>query len=312
MQIHRTALVDPEAKIGRDVQIGPFCIVESGATIGDGTILEARVTIKRGSVIGKNNHIFEGTVIGGFPQCIGLSEEDCGGVIIGDGNSIRENVTIHRSMRPTDSTIVGDDCMIMVNAHVAHDCHIENNVVLANNVMLAGHVVVGKRAFVSGAAGAHQFVRIGSCAMVGGQAHLVRDVPPFVTVDGLSSQVVGLNLVGLKRAGFTSSDIKTLKEIYRVLYKSDLNWGEIVEKIGREHTSGVGLEMARFIATTSRGITFERSSLPTVAEARAAAKAADESAKRERENDESETYQLRIVDENGASLLPPPSKRRAA
>ena len=319
MQIHRLALVDPSAPLGQDVQVGPFCVIEEGASIGDGTILEARVTIKKGTVVGKNNHIFEGATLGGLPQCVGLAEEDCGGCIIGDGNIIRENVTIHRSMRRQDSTSVGDDCMIMANSHVAHDCRIANNVIMANNAMLAGHVVVGARAFISGAAGAHQFVRIGACAMVGGQAHLVRDVPPFVTVDGLSSQVVGLNLVGLRRAGFTSSDVKTLKEVYRILYKSGLSWPAIVEKIEKEYTEGVGLEMAQFISTTSRGITGERSVLPTVAEAREAARAAGVKAREEaksgddaKPNEEADVIQLRVVDENGASLLPPPSKRRIA
>lgn len=322
------AVVGPNAKIGRDVQIGPFCVVEDGATIGDGTILEARATVKKGTVVGKNNHIFEGATLGGLPQCVGLDEEDCGGLLIGDGNVIRENVTIHRSMRAEDTTIVGNNCMLMVGVHVAHDCRVGDEVIMANNSFLAGHVSVGRRAFVSGAAGAHQFVRIGAFAMVGGQAHLVRDVPPFVTVDGLSSQVVGLNLVGLRRAGFGVADIKTLKAIYRILYKSGLNWREIVEKIENEHTQGVGLEMARFLATTTRGITTERSTLPTVDKAREAARAADEKATQarrqtapeNRENEsattaangeeESDGFQLRVVDENGASLLPPPSKRR--
>lgn len=313
-QIHRLSLVDPTAKLGQDVQIGPFCVVEEGASIGDGTILEARVTIKKGTVVGKNNHIFEGATIGGLPQCVGLAEEECGGTIIGDGNIIRENVTIHRSMRSQDSTIVGDDCMLMANVHIAHDCRVADEVIMANNAMLAGHVSVGRRAFVSGAAGAHQYVRIGAYAMVGGQAHLVRDVPPFVTVDGLSSQVVGLNLVGLRRAGFTSADIKTLKSVYRILYnKTGLNWREIVEKIEKEYTEGVGLEMARFIAATTRGITTERSTLPTVAAARQAAAEKASTAtevKADAKKDDIELIQLRVVDENGASLIPPPSKRR--
>ena len=313
--IHRLTLVDPSAKLGQDVQIGPFCVVEDGVSIGDGTILEARVTIKRGTIIGKNNHIFEGATIGGLPQCVGLSEEDCGMTIIGDGNIIHENVTIHRSMHAQDSTVVGDDCMLMVNVHIAHDCKVADEVIMANNAMLAGHVSVGRRAFVSGAAGAHQFVRIGAFAMVGGQAHLVRDVPPFVTVDGLSSQVVGLNLVGLRRAGFTSADVKTLKGVYRTLYKSGLNWREIVEKISADYKDGVGLEMARFISATTRGITTERSSLPTVTAARESARKTSEQeapARREESADStgSETIQLRVVDENGASLLPPPSRRR--
>ncbi|MDO5308292.1 MAG: acyl-ACP--UDP-N-acetylglucosamine O-acyltransferase [Planctomycetia bacterium] len=314
MNIHRLALVDPSAKLGQDVQIGPFCVVEEDACIGDGTILEARVTIKRGTILGKNNHVFEGATLGGLPQCVGLSEEDCGATIIGDGNIIRENVTIHRSMHADGSTTVGDDCMLMANVHIAHDCHVADEVIMANNAMLAGHVTVGRRAFVSGAAGAHQFVRIGAFAMVGGQAHLVRDVPPFVTVDGLSSQVVGLNLVGLRRAGFTSADVKTLKNIYRILYKSDLNWREIVEKVENEYTDGVGLEMARFLATTSRGVTTERSALPTVSAARENARANDQQTREQKVSakieGEQETIQLRVVDENGASLLPPPSKRR--
>lgn len=310
-EIHRLALVDPSAQIGEDVQIGPFCIVEAGAVVGDGTILEARVSIKKGAIIGKNNHIFEGACLGGLPQCVGLQEENCGGLIVGDGNVIRENVTIHRSMYQDESTVVGDDCMIMANVHIAHDCHVADEVVMANNAMLAGHCSVGRRAFVSGAAGAHQFVRIGAYAMVGGQAHLVRDVPPFVTVDGLSSQVVGLNLVGLKRAGFTSADRKTLKEAYRIIYKSDLNWKEIVEKIEKDYPDGVGREMAQFLATTQRGITMERACLPTLAEARHEAKESTERGNAAVAERDSETIQLRIVDENGASLAPPPSKRRA-
>lgn len=313
-KIHHFALVDPTAKLGRDVQIGPFCVVEAGATIGDGTILEARVTIKKGAIIGKNNHIFEGATIGGLPQCVGLSDEDCGGAIIGDGNVIRENVTIHRSMYPAESTVVGNDCMIMANAHVAHDCHIANKVILANNVMLAGHCVVGERAFVSGAAGAHQYVHIGAYAMVGGQAHLVRDVPPYFTVDGLSSQIVGLNTVGLRRAGFTGAEIKTIKEMYHILYKSSLNWREKVEKIQSDYPDGVGAEMGRFLANATRGITTERSGLPTLAQARA-----EENAAKTKKAESAPTFKLvgaseseEAVDENGASLLPPVSKRRTA
>ena len=308
--IHRLALVDPSATLGKDVRVGPFCVIEEGVVIGDGTILEARVSIKKGTVVGKDNHIFEGACLGGLPQCSGLQEESCGGLIVGNGNEIRENVTIHRSMYEDKSTVVGSDCMLMANVHIAHDCHVADEVIMANNAMLAGHCAVGRRAFVSGAAGAHQFVRIGAYSMVGGQAHLVRDVPPFVTVDGLSSQVVGLNLIGLKRAGFTSEDRRTLKEAYRIIYKSGLNWNEIVEKIEKDYPEGVGLEMARFLATTQRGITTERACLPTLGEARHAARNADAREDSDNESD-SETIQLRVVDENGASLVPPPSRRRA-
>ncbi len=260
MQIHPQALVSPRAKIGQDVQIGPFCIIEDNVEIGEGCRLESHVTIKRGTQIGANNHLFEGVVIGSLPQCVGLSGT-CGQVIIGKGNIIRENVTIHRAMKEPDATEIGDNCMFMVNAHIAHDCRIGDSVIMANNTMLAGHVSVGRRAFISGAAGVHQFCRVGAYAMVGGQAHIVKDVPPYVTIDGLSSQVVSLNFIGLRRANFSSDDIKTLKAVYRILYRSGLQWREIVHQIEEEFKEGPGLEMARFLAMTTRGITMERHSI---------------------------------------------------
>ena len=258
-QIHPKALVSPGAQIGKDVRIGPFCIVEDDVVIGDGCLLEARVSVKNGTYLGKNNHLFEGAVIGGLPQCVDLDDVNSR-VIIGNGNIFRENVTVHRSMKEDDATEIGDDCMMMVNVHIAHDCRIADGVIMANNVMLAGHVSVGARAFISGAVGVHQFCRIGSLAMVGGQSHIVKDVPPFVTVDGLSSEVVGLNNVGLRRAKFSVEDRNTLKAVYRILYGKGMPWSEIVKKIEEEYTSGPGLEMARFLATTTRGITPERHS----------------------------------------------------
>lgn len=259
MQIHPNACVSPNAQIGQDVRIGPFCVVEDDVIIGDGCILEARVTIKNGTTLGKNNHIFEGAVIGGLPQCVDIDDVNSR-VIIGNGNIIRENVTIHRSMKEDDATEIGDDCMFMVNVHIAHDCRIADGVIMANNAMLAGHVSVGTRAFLSGAVGVHQFCRIGAFAMLGGQSHIVKDVPPYVTVDGLTSEVVGLNIVGLRRAKFSVEERKTLKAVYKILYAKGMPWSEIVKKIEEEYTSGPGLELARFIATTTRGITPERHS----------------------------------------------------
>lgn len=257
MQIHPTALVHPGAHLGHDVRIGPYCIIEDDVLIDDGCILEARVSIKNGTSLGTNNRIFEGAVIGGLPQCVDLDDVESR-VIIGSGNTIRENVTIHRSMKEDDATEIGDDCMFMVNTHIAHDCRIADGVIMANNVMIAGHVSIGSRAFLSGAVGVHQFCRIGTLAMVGGQAHIVKDVPPYVTVDGISSEIVGLNVVGLRRAKFSVEDRKTLKAVYKILYSNGMPWSEIVKKIEAEYTRGPGLEMARFIATTTRGITPER------------------------------------------------------
>ena len=261
MNISPHAIVSPGAKIGQDVKIGPFCVIDEDVVIGDGCVLESHVMIKNGSILGNANHLYEGAVIGGLPQCVGLGDE-VGQVIIGNGNIIREHVTIHRAIKEQDATEIGDDCMLMVNVHIAHDCRVLNNVIIVNNAMLAGHVTVGNRAFISGAVGVHQFCRIGAFAMVGGQAHIVRDVPPYVTVDGLTSQVVGLNKIGLRRAGFSVEEIKTINKAYHLLYGSGLPWREIIKKMEEEHKSGPGLEMARFIATSPRGILQERHGSP--------------------------------------------------
>ncbi|MCL2347855.1 MAG: acyl-ACP--UDP-N-acetylglucosamine O-acyltransferase [Planctomycetaceae bacterium] len=253
VQIHPLSFVSPKAKIGHDVQIGPFCVVEKGVEIGDGCILEARVSVKEGAVLGENNHLCEGAVIGGLPQHVAVPEE-CGLVIIGSENMIRENVTIHRALKESNATVVGDNNLLMVNVHVAHDCRLGNNIVMANNAMLAGHVTVGDRANISGAAGVHQFCRVGGYTMVGGQAHIAQDIPPFVTVDGLTSHIVGLNMIGLRRAGFSAEDIKQLKEAYHIAFRSQMPWRDVLKCLEEQYPKGAVAELTRFLSTTSRGI----------------------------------------------------------
>ena len=261
MSIHSSAIVSSTAQIGPDVQIGPFCIVESGAVIGPGCVLDGRVTIKEGTALGPNNRVLEGAVIGGLPQHVHVPDNP-GRVVIGAGNFIRENVTIHRALVPDHTTAIGDNCLLMVGCHVAHDCHVGNNVIVTNNAMLAGHVVVGDRAYISGAAGVHQFCRVGSYAMVGGQAHMVQDVPPYVTVDGLSSLVVGLNKVGLRRAGFTQATIQELMAAYRVIYRSGLRWADVLEQLRTRFPVGPASLFYEFLSTTARGIVSERRAPP--------------------------------------------------
>lgn len=256
-KIHPTAVVSPLAAIGCDVEIGPFCVIEEETEIGDGCRLESRVVIKKGTVLGSNNWIFEGAVLGGLPQHVHIPERP-GKVIIGCGNVIRENVTIHRALDEEEATLVGDNNLLMVNVHIAHDCRIGNSTIFANNVMLAGHVTVGDRAYVSGAVAVHQFCRIGSLAMVGGQAHITKDVPPYVTVDGLSSYVVGLNQIGLRRAGFSTEAIEELKRAYRVIYRSGLLWNDVLEHLRTEFSTGPAALFYQFLATTTRGILPER------------------------------------------------------
>ncbi len=265
MAIHPLALVSPKARIGANVRIGPFSVVEDDVTVGPGCVLEANVVVKSGTVLGENNHIFEGAIIGGPPQHVHMPEKP-GRVVIGSGNVIRENVTIHRALQPERATLVGDNNLLMCNAHIAHDCQVGNNTIIVNNVMLAGHVIVEDRAYLSGAVAVHQFCRIGTLAMVGGQAHINKDVPPFVTVDGLSSYVVGLNTIGLRRAGFDAKTIAHLKAAYRVIYRSGLPWAEILEHLRTEFNYGPAAEFYRFLSTTARGIVCQRrdASAPTI------------------------------------------------
>ncbi|MCE5302379.1 MAG: acyl-ACP--UDP-N-acetylglucosamine O-acyltransferase [Planctomycetaceae bacterium] len=261
VSIHPSAIVSPSAQIGSNVQIGPFCLVESGVVIGDDCILDARVSVKEGTTLGANNRVFEGTILGGLPQHVHIPEQP-GRVTIGSNNTIRENVTVHRALLADHATEIGDNCLFMVNAHVAHDCRIGNHVIVTNNAMLAGHVHVDDRAYVSGAVGVHQFCRVGTLAMVGGQAHLVQDVPPYVTVDGLSSLVVGLNKIGLRRAGFSNAAIQELMEAYRLIYRSGLRWAEVLEQLRTSFPAGPAAEFYEFLSTTARGIVSERRAPP--------------------------------------------------
>lgn len=257
MRIHPLASIAPSAKLGEGVQIGPFCVVEKDVAIGSQSILENHVVLKSGTTLGEKNHIFEGAVVGGIPQHTNVPEQ-VGRVIIGSGNTIRENVTIHKAMQKDHNTVIGDHCLLMCNAHVAHDCHLGDHVILTNNVMLAGHVTVGSRAFLSGGAGVHQFCRVGTLAMVGGLAHISRDVPPFVTIDGQSGYVVGLNQVGLKRAGHDPKSIARLKDAYRVIYRSGLTWREILAQLQQQFHDGAAAEFLPFLTSSKRGIVPER------------------------------------------------------
>jgi UDP-N-acetylglucosamine acyltransferase len=257
VRIHPSAVVDPAAMIGDDVQIGPLSVVEGSVAIGEGCQIASHVIIKNGTTLGPKNTVCEGAVLGGLPQHVNVPDKP-GQLVIGTGNAIRENVTFHRAMEEDGETIIGDNNLFMVNSHVAHDCRVGNDTIFANNSMLAGHVTVGDRACLSGAAGVHQFCRIGTLAMVGGQAHVNKDVPPFVTLHGLSSQVVGLNSIGLRRAGVASNEVAQLKRAYRVVYRSGLCWNDILQRLQEEFPEGVAAQFHQFLATTTRGIMSER------------------------------------------------------
>ena len=262
MSIHSHALVSPQASIGRDVTIGPFSIIEANAVVGDGCVIESGVVIKEGAKLGKNNRIFEGSVIGSVPQHI-RPPQHLGGLEIGANNTIRENVTIHRALHQGGMTTIGDNNLVMVGTHLAHDCKVGNNTIFANNVLLAGHVTVSDRAYVSGSVGVHQFCRVGTLAMVGGHARVVQDVPPYVTVDGASGLIVGLNLVGLRRNGFTSEEISELKAAYRVIYRSGLMWTEVLVELKKQFADGPAAMFHEFLSQGTRGFVQERRMPPT-------------------------------------------------
>jgi UDP-N-acetylglucosamine acyltransferase len=257
VSIHPLALVSADSQIGQDVGIGPFVFVESDVVIGDGCQLASHVVVKSGTRLGPGNIIHEGSVLGGLPQHLQQPEHP-GLLVIGAGNTIREHVTLHRAMKAESATIVGDNNYLMVGAHIAHDCRVGNRVIFANNAALGGHVQVEDRAFLSNGVGVHQFCRVGQLAMVGGHARVVQDVPPFVTIDGITGCVVGLNLVGLRRAGFKSSEVVQLKAAYRLIYRRTMKWTEMLEQLKAEFPAGPAAAFPEFLVQGKRGFVQER------------------------------------------------------
>jgi len=264
VKIHPSAIVSPAATLAQDVEIGPFCVVESDVQIAAGCRLVAQATIRTGTRLGCETTVYEGAVIGGLPQLVS-PPSDLGGVVIGKRNVIREHVTVHRAIHLGANTEIGDDCLLMVGAHVAHDCHVGNNVILTNGAMLGGHVEIGDRACLGGNSAVHQFCRVGRLAMVGGCTKVVQDVPPFVLTDGATALIVGLNKVGLRRADFSREEILTLKAAYRLIYREGLSFRETVASLQEHFPTGVAAEYAEFFQGGQRGFTQERRSPPRVA-----------------------------------------------
>lgn len=257
MNIHPLAIVSPQATLGEDTTVGPFSIIESDVTLGRRCTLAGRVVIKSGTTLGDENTICEGTVLGGYPQHVRVPER-LGRLEIGSHNTFRENVTVHRAMGENAVTRIADHNLLMVGAHVAHDCSVAEHVILANNVLLGGFVSVGDRAFVSGAVAVHQFCRVGRMAMIGGCARVVQDVPPYVMVDGRSGLIVGLNLVGLRRNGYPYADVAQLKAAYRLIYRRGLRWVEVLEALQQEFPTGPAADFHPFLSQGTRGFIQER------------------------------------------------------
>ncbi len=254
MNIHPTAVVESGARLGTGVTIGPFCYLQDGVQIGDGCILESHVSVLANTTLGQRCRVHAGAVLGGLPQDTGFK----GGISyvrIGDDCILRESVTVNRGTKPESETVVGSRCMLMANSHCAHNVQVGADVVIANCTSLAGYVTVGPRAFISGSVCVHQFVRIGTLAMIGLGSNLTKDVPPFCMVrPSLENGIGGLNVVGMRRAGMTPDERAAVKAAFRVLYRSGLNVHQALAVLEQGPATPAALEMLGFIRTSKRGI----------------------------------------------------------
>lgn len=252
--ISSLAFVHPEAIIGNNVIIDPFAYVDRNVEIGDGTRIMTHATILYGARIGKNCTIFPHATISAIPQDLKFKGEETV-AIIGDRTVIRECATVNRGTASKGFTIVGEDCLIMAYSHVAHDCIIKNHVILGNAAQLAGEVEIEDYANVSGGTLIHQFTRIGAHAMIQGGSKIPKDIPPYVMVGREPISYVGLNVVGLRRRGFTSERINSIQEIYRYLYQSGYNTTQAMERIENELPLSVDRDyILNFVRNSSRGI----------------------------------------------------------
>lgn len=254
--IHETAIVHPKAEIGENVEIGAFSIIRENVTIGSGTKIGPHVVIDPFVDIGADCNIFQYAAIGAEPQAVKFSGEETY-VRIGRGNIIREFVTIHRGTAEGGGvTIVGEENLIMAYSHIAHDCKLGNHIVLANNATLAGHIVIGDHATIGGLVAIHQFVRVGHYSFIAGKAGILKDVPPYMTAAGYRANLYGLNLVGLKRRGFSRDKLSKLKKAYRLLFRIGLTRNEAIERVAAEvEQIPEVVSLIEFIKSSERGIT---------------------------------------------------------
>ncbi|MFW5845181.1 MAG: acyl-ACP--UDP-N-acetylglucosamine O-acyltransferase [Planctomycetota bacterium] len=218
MAIHPTAIVDAKADVHEHASIGPFCVVGAGVRLHAGVELRNHATVFGGTTIHSGTIVFPGAVVGGDPQSVHFDNEPSE-VIIGHNCRIHECVTINKGTAGGGmKTVVGDNCMIMAYAHIAHDCHLQDSIVVCNNAQLAGHVSVGRKAVISGMVGVHHFVSIGELAFVAAMSGVRKDVPPYVMVEGYPAEVRGLNIIGLRRDGWGREEVEAMKEAFRMIF----------------------------------------------------------------------------------------------
>jgi UDP-N-acetylglucosamine acyltransferase len=248
-----TARVDPEAHIGPGTMVGEFCVIERDVRIGANCRLEPYVFVKRWTTLGDHNEISAGTALGTDPLDKNFTGERSY-LRIGNRNKIREHYTISRGTQPESATEIGDGNYIMTSGHIAHNCKIGDNTVIASCALVAGHVLVEDQAFISGGVVVHQYSRIGRLAMIGGNSRVNLDVPPFFMYSDFNVAPKGLNLVGLRRAGFTNAEIAALKSAYKLLYRSNLKLEDALRRIESEIATEHARHLAAFIRGSKRGI----------------------------------------------------------
>ena len=255
MTVHPTAVISQRAEIAPDVRVGPYAVIEDEVRIEEGCEIGAHAVVKRFTSLGRGNRVYEHATLGGEPQDVKFKGEPSR-LVIGDDNLIREYVTINRASGEGQLTRVGSRNFLMVGAHVAHNCEVGDDNVFANGVALAGHIVVEDHVFLSSNVGAHQFVRFGRYAMVGGKSKIVQDVLPFFTTDGNPPRVRGLNAIGLRRGGFTAESRAALKRAYQLLFRARLPLERALDEMEKMGDESVA-HLTRFIRASRRGFTRE-------------------------------------------------------
>lgn len=255
-RIHPTAVIDARAELHASVEVGPYSVIGAGVSIGENTWIGPHVVLQGPMTIGRDNKIFQFASLGEISQDKSAKRDDATRVEIGDGNTIREYVTIQRgTLKEQGLTRVGNDNWIMANAHIAHDCMVGSHCVLANGTTLAGHITIEDWVGLGGYTLVHQFCRIGSHAYTGGGSVVLRDLPPFVMAEGQPARPRGLNSEGLKRRGYSPEDIEQIKEAYKLIYLSGQLMAEVKVKLAEmaKHSAHVG-RMLAFIETSKRAL----------------------------------------------------------
>lgn len=256
--IHPTAIIEEGAELHPTVTVGPYSIIEAGAVIGEGCIIESNTRIYGVTHMGRNNRVCHGAMLGCEPQDMSFTPEKSRPLTIGHDNHFKEGVNISRGVKTEQGTIIGNHNYFMGNFHTGHDCIIGNHNVLGHGSVLAGHVTIGDRAFISGVAAIHQFTYIGDYVMIAGCSKIVKDIPPYCTGDGNPARVIGLNTVGLKRAGLSPTVRAEIKRAYKALYHSDMNITQALKYLDQQEQIPEVDRIIGFFHNSQRGVTDHR------------------------------------------------------